>query len=116
MIRRPPRSTLFPYTTLFRSRPIHYAIYILQRECDARHAVILQNRQVDHHCAVARKNLGNANARYTPRGLLILEAGGVGWVATNPAWIGVHSHAAGFEKMVVLIPNQDVAGLHTGLL
>src|SRR2546430_6164796 len=24
MIRRPPRSTLFPYTTLFRSRAIHY--------------------------------------------------------------------------------------------
>src|SRR5258708_20961781 len=23
MIRRPPRSTLFPYTTLFRSAPIH---------------------------------------------------------------------------------------------
>src|SRR5689334_24781748 len=23
MIRRPPRSTLFPYTTLFRSRPTH---------------------------------------------------------------------------------------------
>src|SRR3989441_5761434 len=23
MIRRPPRSTLFPYTTLFRSRPAH---------------------------------------------------------------------------------------------
>src|SRR2546422_1447526 len=23
MIRRPPRSTLFPYTTLFRSRPVH---------------------------------------------------------------------------------------------
>src|SRR3712207_7303241 len=23
MIRRPPRSTLFPYTTLFRSRPLH---------------------------------------------------------------------------------------------
>src|SRR3712207_8493251 len=27
MIRRPPRSTLFPYTTLFRSQ--HYGIYIL---------------------------------------------------------------------------------------
>src|SRR6266487_6110346 len=27
MIRRPPRSTLFPYTTLFRSRPgVHVAI------------------------------------------------------------------------------------------
>src|SRR3989442_15288783 len=25
MIRRPPRSTLFPYTTLFRSRSSHYA-------------------------------------------------------------------------------------------
>src|SRR5471032_671945 len=26
MIRRPPRSTLFPYTTLFRSRPLHLAL------------------------------------------------------------------------------------------
>src|SRR2546429_6824302 len=25
MIRRPPRSTLFPYTTLFRSRPVYSA-------------------------------------------------------------------------------------------
>src|SRR3712207_7752513 len=25
MIRRPPRSTLFPYTTLFRSTPVRYA-------------------------------------------------------------------------------------------
>src|SRR2546426_5469394 len=25
MIRRPPRSTLFPYTTLFRSRPLTFA-------------------------------------------------------------------------------------------
>src|SRR3712207_7418845 len=27
MIRRPPRSTLFPYTTLFRSKPV-YCIYV----------------------------------------------------------------------------------------
>src|SRR5256885_11776935 len=27
MIRRPPRSTLFPYTTLFRSKPGDYFIY-----------------------------------------------------------------------------------------
>src|SRR2546427_8439595 len=26
MIRRPPRSTLFPYTTLFRSGPLHGAL------------------------------------------------------------------------------------------
>src|SRR2546430_12356990 len=28
MIRRPPRSTLFPYTTLFRSRTITYSMYL----------------------------------------------------------------------------------------
>src|SRR2546422_3592989 len=32
MIRRPPRSTLFPYTTLFRSPPVKSAV---QRELDA---------------------------------------------------------------------------------
>src|SRR5471030_1179343 len=31
MIRRPPRSTLFPYTTLFRSRSCHGACYRLGR-------------------------------------------------------------------------------------
>src|SRR3712207_7037952 len=30
MIRRPPRSTLFPYTTLFRSKLQHYLILIAQ--------------------------------------------------------------------------------------
>src|SRR2546427_1349291 len=28
MIRRPPRSTLFPYTTLFRSVAMHYALLV----------------------------------------------------------------------------------------
>src|SRR5256885_12092817 len=31
MIRRPPRSTLFPYTTLFRSCMASYAAYVLRR-------------------------------------------------------------------------------------
>src|SRR2546422_1526888 len=31
MIRRPPRSTLFPYTTLFRSRTIGYSTPIVNR-------------------------------------------------------------------------------------
>src|SRR2546425_6395651 len=30
MIRRPPRSTLFPYTTLFRSRPNHRSLVELR--------------------------------------------------------------------------------------
>src|SRR3989442_11095076 len=32
MIRRPPRSTLFPYTTLFRSLESHYWLARLQKE------------------------------------------------------------------------------------
>src|SRR2546430_5763017 len=28
MIRRPPRSTLFPYTTLFRSEAVHQAMHL----------------------------------------------------------------------------------------
>src|SRR2546426_6753599 len=35
MIRRPPRSTLFPYTTLFRSFDIH--IYVVNAAFDVRH-------------------------------------------------------------------------------
>src|SRR3989441_12929757 len=31
MIRRPPRSTLFPYTTLFRSEPVHPEMALLAR-------------------------------------------------------------------------------------
>src|SRR5260370_15747013 len=31
MIRRPPRSTLFPYTTLFRSRPPHEVVVVPAR-------------------------------------------------------------------------------------
>src|SRR4051795_9013725 len=37
MIRRPPRSTLFPYTTLFRSTPVTLSSRMpssLERECD----------------------------------------------------------------------------------
>src|SRR2546426_3509846 len=30
MIRRPPRSTLFPYTTLFRSRPVAHRVAALR--------------------------------------------------------------------------------------
>src|SRR5260370_26498504 len=34
MIRRPPRSTLFPYTTLFRSRGIHVAYVLIDAVID----------------------------------------------------------------------------------
>src|SRR5256885_10066049 len=34
MIRRPPRSTLFPYTTLFRSKSLEEAAKIRSAECE----------------------------------------------------------------------------------
>src|SRR3712207_8545904 len=36
MIRRPPRSTLFPYTTLFRSIAIGKTDFLYQANCDLR--------------------------------------------------------------------------------
>src|SRR2546428_4706621 len=41
MIRRPPRSTLFPYTTLFRSPDEHLLDIRLDRECRGAEQVIV---------------------------------------------------------------------------
>src|SRR2546430_17738994 len=41
MIRRPPRSTLFPYTTLFRSLEVRAHPVHLVHEDDARHVVAI---------------------------------------------------------------------------
>src|SRR2546427_1583338 len=51
MIRRPPRSTLFPYTTLFRSRPSRAAD---RHEMRDRVGVVLEQRAAarEHHQAV----------------------------------------------------------------
>src|SRR5256885_3181514 len=42
MIRRPPRSTLFPYTTLFRSHELEaeHQVRLDQREVDLGHALL----------------------------------------------------------------------------
>src|SRR3712207_9002113 len=44
MIRQPPRSTLFPYTTLFRSHPYPYLVAPLRHRV-AHHAVDADGRQ-----------------------------------------------------------------------
>src|SRR5438270_3782068 len=51
MIRRPPRSTLFPYTTLFRSRGADRDIYRLepvQQELLRRRVLHTQRRSEEH--------------------------------------------------------------------
>src|SRR3712207_7140388 len=50
MIRRPPRSTLFPYTTLFRSRHLGRPLGRFQADEDRS-----QDRQADDHRAAARE-------------------------------------------------------------
>src|SRR5688572_32624381 len=56
MIRRPPRSTLFPYTTLFRSRFL--ALQIGQLRFDRLDVRILQDRRngVGRSCRIDRKS------------------------------------------------------------
>src|SRR5256885_13354967 len=62
MIRRPPRSTLFPYTTLFRS-VLHVAVDDQRALDDARHALVhaakglLDQTPVGHHFSQQRMAL-----------------------------------------------------------
>src|SRR5256885_9865816 len=48
MIRRPPRSTLFPYTTLFRSLPRRHEDIYVQRVLERLRLVRQIGRQVQH--------------------------------------------------------------------
>src|SRR2546423_2996391 len=53
MIRRPPRSTLFPYTTLFRSRALHGARFRsaalwLGLACATKHTALFMLRSEEH--------------------------------------------------------------------
>src|SRR2546429_2702806 len=48
MIRRPPRSTLFPYTTLFRSPPHHLKPHILRGRRHATGHARNQRRSEEH--------------------------------------------------------------------
>src|SRR2546430_17430893 len=68
MIRRPPRSTLFPYTTLFRSLP---APVLAGDGCTLRHAVVraVRRRPLPHtqHDAVVLGQLHDRPARAAGR-------------------------------------------------
>src|SRR3712207_7934587 len=55
MIRRPPRSTLFPYTTLFRSLVVEQAeVQCAQGGCGQRRAQVTHCHEGAHPCAAAR--------------------------------------------------------------
>src|SRR5258707_15611137 len=65
MIRRPPRSTLFPYTTLFRSRPWPGRCRDGNRIASVHARGIVQgSRRRDHRSESTRLNSSHANISY----------------------------------------------------
>src|SRR2546427_3752191 len=72
MIRRPPRSTLFPYTTLFRSRPpegrgdgAHRHVVVGRADAPARdHDVRARGRVVDRDRKSTRLNSSHSQISY----------------------------------------------------
>src|SRR2546425_7069674 len=67
MIRRPPRSTLFPYTTLFRSlrprRAERHVVQALLRTAVEQHGLALEQRRAQAHGAVAAGLVHQTEAR-----------------------------------------------------
>src|SRR5260370_20587923 len=55
MIRRPPRSTLFPYTTLFRS--LHVVLRPARRNADCRHSVPAVRVRSEEHTSELQSHL-----------------------------------------------------------
>src|SRR5258707_5171415 len=60
MIRRPPRSTLFPYTTLFRSLDIEGYLWVSMKDAKTREAHL----ELDEDRKSTRLNSSHANISY----------------------------------------------------
>src|SRR2546426_3608955 len=117
MIRRPPRSTLFPYTTLFRSRPadlLHAVVELVAVPLDiVRIAVPVRARHVAAGAADAHalrvepvdRALDFSQARYLPGHLVHRDVGGN--VAAAPGGV-VDPAVAQDEGMVVGAVAQEI--------
>src|SRR2546427_11742017 len=75
MIRRPPRSTLFPYTTLFRSGDVADLGHV-QLGSHARRGVLAAGGGGEQDVAVVRSN--RQHLRRNVLGQAVLQAGAVG--------------------------------------
>src|SRR3989475_12385105 len=97
MIRRPPRSTLFPYTTLFRSRGrgVDVAMGLLAEEAAALNAPFLFSRLQSDRPFVALKLATSIDGRIAD------AAGRSQWVSGEEARAHVHWLRAGFDAIAV---------------
>src|SRR3712207_4801851 len=98
MIRRPPRSTLFPYTTLFRSEPIDEAL--------------LQDLQLEHqlldratYVKVLAEAADQPQVKALAERLITAHSATVEWLTVVLA-----EHALGGPAALVASPTQRVAG------
>src|SRR5215203_6578437 len=75
MIRRPPRSTLFPYTTLFRSCRSDDRLQPFGRHLDpAADALVVEDRRAERHAAAGLEQARAHRFRHRP---LAVEIGGL---------------------------------------
>src|SRR2546430_13071087 len=68
MIRRPPRSTLFPYTTLFRSQMADQQLPLVAADADRRKARQLRIRDLRSHVQLAQRVVKTAAQHYRQGG------------------------------------------------
>src|SRR3712207_9272103 len=100
MIRRPPRSTLFPYTTLFRSDPdaaVYYLAAMLEAGEDPRY---LCRRMI----VLASEDVGNAD----PRALQVAVA--AAHALEHVGMPEAHYALAQCAVYLALAPKSDAAG------
>src|SRR2546422_11691576 len=93
MIRRPPRSTLFPYTTLFRSTTTARAIALTATATDAAGSVTL----VPRRSGVGELTLSGSGVRARLPVDVVLPATSVGaWgIGALTAWLGANHPGVG---------------------
>src|SRR3712207_9378582 len=80
MIRRPPRSTLFPYTTLFRSANVLYAGHVYTRDHNAFNCTPMAVLNISRE-SMARYGFSPATR--------VFEAAGAGACLITDAWEGI---------------------------
>ncbi len=98
-------------------RVLDDAVHVLHGKSNARHLVVLENGQVEHHVALAGENLGQlyVDCR-AKRHRLVLESGDIGAVDTDAVGISRDGKPACLKIASVAVPDQNVAGLDAGLL
>src|SRR5256885_13752686 len=104
MIRRPPRSTLFPYTTLFRSKHSRVKQYLKDGRAMRIEPVITAPRDLGCNARLHNLDELQARARACNRRILEAERAGQGTVLASPA----------FER--IAHPSADAEGRRTPAL